>query len=36
MKSVVMVSVIAISLMATTILFYKEGYKDGKENKYDA
>lgn len=35
MKNVVMISIITMSLMATAFLSYREGYKDGKENKFN-
>lgn len=36
MKKAAIITVITLSLMATAFLSYREGYKDGKENKFDA
>lgn len=36
MKKAVILTVVTFSLMATAFLSYREGYKDGKENRFDA
>lgn len=36
MKKAVIFTTIVIGLMTTAFLSYREGYKDGKENKFDA
>lgn len=36
MKKVLVISAWAIALMAVTFAAYREGYKDGKERKFDA
>lgn len=36
MKKATLFTVVTLSLVATAFLSYREGYKDGKENKFDA
>lgn len=36
MKKAIIFTAITFSLMTTAFLSYREGYKDGKENKFDA
>ncbi len=35
MKKALVIAVWTVTLMGTTFLAYREGYKDGKERKYD-
>lgn len=35
MKKAVIFTAVTLSLMATAFLSYREGYKDGKENKFN-
>lgn len=36
MKKAALFTVFTLSLMVTAFFFYREGYKDGKENRFDA
>lgn len=36
MKTTLIITVWTLTLMGTAFLAYREGYKDGKEHKYDA
>lgn len=36
MKKAVIFTAATLSLMVTALLSYREGYKDGKENRFDA
>lgn len=36
MKNVAILGAFTLTLMTVTFLAYREGYKDGKENRFDA